>query len=299
MTKYLPLIYVLLFTLFWSLQIFVSKLGFLAGLRLLPFLFQSSLLVFLLLGGYICLTKFKQLRKVPKRVSIRLFWASALHAGLGGLLSTVAILYTTAINVAFLFQFTTVTTAVLAWLILKEKMTKGTIVLVMIGIFLFITSGKLITPHIGDLFALGACIAWSLGNVLIRGVLKENPVDADVSTFFRGVGNLSVAVILIVLVPFYPLVFKSIAQTNLFSLNLFPYIFLNALFVSLLCIFLNRALKVASASYMTIMSSLSPIIVAVLAFAFLHETLNTVQLFGAGFIVFGGIITQYLKIDKH
>jgi len=262
---------------------------------------QSSILVFLFLSGYVFLTKFKELKKVPANVKIKLFLASALHACGGGFFSTSAILYTAAVNVAFLFQFTTVTTIVFAWAILKEKMTRSkmlTVTLVMIGVFLFITNGKLITPHVGDIFALAACIAWSLGNVLIRGIIKKDPVEADVSTFFRGTGNLLLAILLILLFPIYATMFRPTLQVSFFNLNLFPYILLNAIFVSLLCIFLNRALKVASASYMTILSSLSPLAVAVLAFIFLHETLSFIQLLGAGFIVLGGIATQYLKIDK-
>jgi drug/metabolite transporter (DMT)-like permease len=170
----------------------------------------------------------------------------------------------------------------------------------MIGVFLFITNGKLITPHVGDIFAITACIAWSLGNVLIRGIIRKDPVDADVSTFFRAAGNLIIPILFIVLFPIFSQTFKSVFQVNAFSfdIHIFPYIFGSALFVCLLSIFLNRALKVASASYMTILSSLSPIAVAALAFIFLHETLSIVQILGASFIVFGGIITQYLKIDK-
>src|SRR5579872_6024871 len=207
MGNYLPLTYVLLFTLFWSLQIFVSKLGFLAGAQLIPFSLQSSIITLLILGIYIFLTKLKDLKKIPNNVKIKLFFASALHAGIGGLLSSAAVLYTSAINVAFLFQFTTVMTPILAWVLLKEKMTKSkvvTIVLVMIGVFLFVTNGKLITPHFGDILALLACVAWSTGNVLIRGILKKHPVDADVSTLFRPIGGLILLIVFTLLSPLYP-----------------------------------------------------------------------------------------------
>lgn len=302
MDDYLPLVYVLLFTIFWSLQIFISKLGFLAGAQLIPFSLQSSIVTLLLLGAYVFFTKRKELQKVSKKTSVKLYFASALHAGIGGFLSNAAVLYTSAINVAFLFQFTTVATSLLAWVFLKEKMTVSkaiTITLVMIGIFLFVTNGRLITPHFGDILALAVCAAWSTGNVWIRGILKTHPVDADVSTFFRPVGGLSLLLIFIILSPIYPATLRTIFQTNIFDFHLLSYVLLNALFIVLLWIFLNRTLKVASVSYMTILSSLSPIIVAILGFVFLHETLTLIQLIGAFLIVFGGIVTQYLKIDKH
>jgi drug/metabolite transporter (DMT)-like permease len=298
----MALLYVLLFTLFWSLQIFVSKLGFLAGAQLVTFSLQSSIITLLIVCVYLFSVKLKEFKKISKDTGIKLYLASALHAGIGGFLSTAAVLYTSAINVAFLFQFTTVTTPLFAWILLKEKMTKSkvvTIVLVMIGMFLFITRGKLITPHFGDMLALCACLAWSMGNVLIRGILKNHPVDADVSTFYRGIGGLSFLIAFIILSPLYPSSLNSIFHVNYLDSHFFLYVFLNSLFVVLLWIFLNRSLKVASASYMTLMSSLSPLVVAILSFTFLHESLDTIQYIGAGFIIFGGLITHYLKMDKH
>ncbi|HSW47964.1 MAG TPA: DMT family transporter [Candidatus Saccharimonadales bacterium] len=302
MLSYLPLIYVLLATFFWSLDIFVSKLGFLAGAKLIPFNLQSSAITFLILGIYVFLTKLKELKKVPSDVKIKLFFASAIHSGIGGFFGLAAVLYTTAINAAFLFQFTTVTTSILAWLILSEKMTRSkafTIILEMFGIFLFITNGSLITPHFGDVLALITCVAWSTGNVLTRSIIKNNSVDADVATFFRPIGGLTLLILFILASPLYPQTLQSIFHTDVLRFSAFPYVFLDSLFVALLFIFLNRTLKVASASYMTLMASFSPIFVGVLSFIFLHETISTIQLFGAFFIIFGGIITQLLRIDKH
>jgi len=301
MGTYLPLIYVLLFTLFWSLQIFVAKLGYLAGAQLISFTLQSSAITLFLLGIYTILIKNKELKKVPPKLKRKFYLAGAIHAGLGGFLSSAAILYTSAINVAFIFQFTTVTTPTLAWIFLGEKMDRNkivTITLVMIGIFLFVTKGTLITPHMGDIFALIACIAWSSGNVFIRGILKKHSVDADIATFFRPIGGLTLLVLFFLMSPLYPSELKSVFQVNLFDFHLFPYVFINALFIAFTWSFLSRALKVGNASYMSIMSSLSPVIVGILAYAFLHETLSTIQLIGAGFIVFGGLITHYLKFDK-
>jgi drug/metabolite transporter (DMT)-like permease len=293
---------VLLFTLFWSLQIFVSKLGFLHGAQLIPYSLQSSIIILILVVGYIISFKLKEFRKVSKDTGIKLYWASAIHAGVGGLLSFAAVLYTTAINAAFIFQFTTVTTPLFAWLLIKEKMTRSkiiTMILVMIGMLLFITKGKLITPHLGDILALSACVAWSAGNVLIRGILKKHPVDADVSTFYRGIGGLSFLILFIILSPLYPSSLQTIFHGNYLDLHGFLYVFLNALCIVLLWIFLNRSLKIASASYMTLLSALSPLVVAILSFTFLHETVSTIQFFGAGFIIFGGLITHYLKMDEH
>ena len=60
-----------------------------------------------------------------------------------------------------------------------------------------------------------------------------------------------------------------------------------------------RTLKIASASYMTMMSSLTPVLVAILAIVFLKETLVPIQWIGVFLISISGISTQLLKIEKH
>ena len=58
-------------------------------------------------------------------------------------------------------------------------------------------------------------------------------------------------------------------------------------------IFVYRTLKVSTASYLTLMSMLTPVIVSVLAILFLGETLVLVQVIGAGLILISGIVIYF------
>jgi uncharacterized membrane protein len=58
-------------------------------------------------------------------------------------------------------------------------------------------------------------------------------------------------------------------------------------------IFLYRTLKVATASYMTLMSMLTPVIVTLLAIVFLDESLIWVQVIGAALILLSGIMIYF------
>lgn len=297
-----PFVNVLLFSAFWAIQIFVSKLGFLAGAKVIPFTVQSAIFAIAIISTYIYVFKRKQLKGLSKDVLVGLVIANAIHNGLGSFLSNAGVSLTTAINAGFLIQFTTVSTSTLAWLILKERMTKSKIVtisIIMIGTFLLITKGHLNGFRIGDILILLACIAWSTGNILVKKILKKHPIDSDIVTFLRPLSGLPIMLIFIFLAPFYPLPTRVIFQANLFNLSQIIYAFFNGLFAVLLWVFLNRTLKIASASYMTMMSSLTPVLVAFLAIVFLHETLLPIQWVGVVLISISGIITQLLKIEQH
>lgn len=297
-----PLINVLLFSLFWALQIFVTKLGFLAGAQLFTFTLQTGIITFLITSLYVLPRKFSEIKKIPKSTIGLLIFASAVHGGLGGVLSNAGIQLTSAINAGFLFQFTTVSTTTFAWIFLKEQMNFAKILsifAVLIGSFFLITKGQFIVPHIGDIFILLACISWSSANIIIRKTLKKTKISADIVTFLRPVGGLPIVFLFISLSQVYSQSFKQNIPVNLFDFHQIIYVFCNALFVLALTTFLNRTLKVASASYMTIMSSITPIIVAFFAMIFLKENLSFIQLMGICLILSSSIITHYLKVDTH
>lgn len=296
-----PLLNVTLFSVFWAIQIFVSKLAFLKGAEVIPFTIQSGIVASILLTVYILALKKDKLKNLSK-VFVGLFIANAIHNGLGSVFSNAGISLTAAINAAFLIQFTTVTTSLLAWLVLKEKMTTSklfTIITIMVGTFFLITKGQLISPHIGDILILLACLSWSSGNILIKKILKKHAVDSDVVTFLRPISGLPILFGFIAFSPLYPPATQQMFHTNLLDLHLLPYVFFNSLFAVLLWIFLNRTLKIASASYTTMMSSLTPVLVAIMAIVFLKESLIPIQWFGVLLISASGIVTQFLKIDKH
>lgn len=296
-----PLVNVVLFSFFWAVQIFLSKLAFLAGAKVIPFTVQSTIVAIVLLSVYMLWKKRSAFKQLTPKILVALLIANAIHNGFGGFLSNAGISMTTAINAGFLIQFSTVTTSLLAWLILKEKLTFSkaiTLVIIMLGTFLLLTKGQLNSFQLGDLLILLACLSWSLGNVLVRRILKKGQVDSDLISFLRPIAGLPVLLVFVVLAPIYPATTQVIFQQNLFDWQYFGLVFLSGLFMVLLWIFLNRTLKIASASYMTMMSSLTPVLVALLAILFLQETLLPIQWLGVILIGISGIVTQVLKIEK-
>ncbi|MBU1033677.1 DMT family transporter [Patescibacteria group bacterium] len=297
----LAFINVFLFSLFWALQIVVSKMGFLAGAKALPFTIQSGVVSLIFLILVVLPKNYKEILALPKKLLFSLLLANAINFGIGGFLTNYGSALTSAVNAGFLSKFALVTTIFLAWLILKEKITptKIMVVLVMIfGSYLISTKGQLIVPQIGDLFIILSCVAYSTGNVLIRKFIKDTEVSGDVVSFLRPIAGLPVLLFFILLSPLYPASIQSVFAGNYFDFSFYPYAIGSGVFAALLWIFLNRTLKVATASYMSMMSMMTPVFVTILAITFLKEQVTPAQLFGGILIISAGFITHYMGINK-
>lgn len=299
---YSPIINVTLFSTFWALEIFVAKLAFSSGAEILPFSLQSFSLTLLILSVLILPSKWKKLFNIKKHTLVWVLIANAILLGIGGFLASAGLAMTTAINAAFLTHFSTVATVVIAFFVLKEKINTTkilSIILILIGSYLLVTGGAQIAPQTGDILVLLACIAWALGAVINRRILKKTTVDHDIISLLRPVAGIPVIIFFIILSPLYPQPVREIFQANIFQLNNIGYVILHALFISLTWIYANRSLKSGSASYMVMMSSITPIIVTVLAMVFLSELVQYLQFIGIILILASGFLTHLVKTHEH
>ena len=238
----------------------------------------------------------------------RLFWnlflANAIQSGLGTCLSIIGIALTDAINAGFLVKLTVVTTTLFAWLFLKEKMswTKVVVIIIMLsGAYLLTTKGQTLYPRIGDLFILGACFSWSLGNVMVRKALKDHPIKPDVVTIQKLTAALPVFLGLLGFSVFFPEKLWGLSQVLAcceFSPNLMPYALLSGFCLAMAWIYVYRTLKISTASYLTLMSMVTPILVSILAISFLGERFEWVQIIGAAMILLSGLAIYFSDIVK-
>ncbi len=291
-----------MFSIFWALQIFFAKLGFNAGAGVIPFQILTTAIAFLVLVIVILpkvKTQFSQLFKNQRPLFWNLYWANGIQAGLGTSLALVGIALTDAINAGFLVKFTTVTTILFAWIMLKEKMSPlkvVTLILMFLGVYLLTTRGQILIPKPGDIFLIAACVCWSLGSVLVRKFLKDQPLDPDVVTMQKPLASFPILLLLAGI---------AVAYTNLTGIpgDLFScctvssadltYALLTGFCLAMAWIFIYRTLKVSTASYLTLMSMLTPVIVSVLAIIFLGESLVWIQLIGAGLIICSGVVIYF------
>lgn len=287
---------VFLFSIFWALQILLSKMGFMAGAKAVPFTLQSAIVALIFLSLLVFPKKIQKLRALPKKVLWTLLLANAVHFGLGGFFSNSGVALTSAVNAGFLVKFALVTTILLAWIFLREKMTLvkvGAVLIMVLGSYLISTKGQMLVPQLGDLLIVLACFSWSTGNILVKKALKNNNLDGDLISFLRPVAGIPVLLFFILLSPWYPPVIREVFMANYFDLSFYPYVFGSGIFTALLWIFLNRTLQVATASYMTMMSMMTSVFMAFLAVLFLQENIASAQIWGGLLTIFAGIITHY------
>lgn len=292
-----PLFNVLAFSIFWAMQIFITKLAFLKGARLFPFTIQSALFS----GGIMLIAVLprcrRDLRSMKLPILLGVLCANAIHNGLGGFLANMGTARASATNAAFVMQCSTVTTTLMAWLILGEPLSRekiATVALIIFGSFLLLTDGLVAKPGVGELLLLFACISWSTGNVSIRWLLKKTFIKSDVVSLLRPIAGLPVFIALFGISHLWSHSTPTIEQ-HILDTTALGYAAWNGLLCALVWIFLNRTLEVASASYMTAMCSLTPVFVGALAIPFLGERLSIVQFFGGGLIVCSSLIVHRLK----
>ena len=302
-----PLFNILMFSGFWALQIFVTKLAFNSAAQVLSFQLLSIgvalvVLAIMLLPGFG--GDFKSLYRETPELFWKLFFANGIQSGLGTCLSIIGISLTSAINAGFLVKLATVTTILFAWLILKERLTVIKIVLVfsmLSGAYLLTTKGQILLPRVGDLYILGACVCWSLGNVLVRKHLRSQPIKVEVVTFQKPLAGLPVVLVLVSLALWTPEIFGSLSQVLSCCkppLTVLPHTIGNGFLLAMTWTYLNNTLKISSASYMTMMSMITPVIVSLLAMIFLGETLIWIQILGAGLIIMSGVVTYFSGISN-
>lgn len=294
-----------MFSAFWAFQIFVAKLGFIAGATVLPFQVVMVLTAMVTLAVLILPRSGPELGNLFKHhpgIFWRIFLANGLQAGLGTCLSIIGIAMTDAINAGFLVKLATVSTIIFAWLLLKENMSRLKIAVVFVmlfGAYLLTTKGQTLLPKIGDLFILGACICWSLGNVMVRKILSTQAVHADAVTMQKPMASLPVFLALVGISVYYPGILgnlKDVLQCCAFSQAYIPYAVGSGFFLGMAWIYLYRTLHIATASYMTLMSMATPIIVSVLAVVFLNEKLVGLQIVGGGLIILSGVAIYFSDI---
>jgi len=294
-----PFTNVFLFSLAWALQLFISKLAFEAGAHPITFLLQNLWVNWFVTAVIVLPVRWKELKDLEGKVLKRIILANTIHFGFGSFFCYAGLALTTATNAGFLVKFSLITTLLIARIILKEKMTISktcAATVMLIGMYLLSTKAKLIVPKAGDLLILLACVAWSTGDVLIRKVLREKPVSGEIVAFLRPISGFPVILFFVILAPFYPEALQSTFQVDFFSFRFFGYVCLAGVSTAVLTLFLNRSLKIASASYTVMISMMTPVFVAFFAYIFLHERILPIQIIGAVLIIVSGIITHIMKV---
>ncbi|MCY6960660.1 DMT family transporter [Clostridium brassicae] len=198
--------------------------------------------------------------------------------------------YTQASTSAVIFSSNAVFTVPFAYLILKEKVDKMTLislVVSIIGVVIIFNPSKMMagskggTDLLGITLALGAAIAWSLFTVISKmKIEKYGGYIFNCFVFYFG----AIMVLIILLVTGRP-IFSGIEKESILVL-LYMGIFIKALGY----IFYLGAIKMTSAVTASMVFLIKPALATVLAVAILGEKITASMLIGIGLIIVGSYI---------
>jgi uncharacterized membrane protein len=131
---------------------------------------------------------------------------------------------------------------------------------------------------------------------MVRKFLKNQPLDPDVVTMQKPLASLPVLLLLVGLVSAYTN-FSTTPDPLFRCCSIKPadfiYGVLTGICLAMAWIFIYRTLKVSTASYLTLMSMMTPVLVSILAIIFLGESLLMIQAVGAGLIIISGVMIYY------
>lgn len=177
-------------------------------------------------------------------------------------------------------------TFLFAYIFLGEKLTLKKIILALVilfGAFLLTTKGQKLIFSLGDIFTLTEAALIAFGNTILGklAVKRMSPNLSASASFFIGVIPLAL-IALFNRAIYWP---KSLALIILLALTYF-----------VLHLLRFRAYQYASAAYLTMMYSLTPVFVSFMAIPILKEVLTPIQIAGGILIVLAGVAVEKLKI---
>ena len=279
--------------LLWSLTqiiltagvILVMKFAFNTGVDPLNFSYQILIVAALILFAYGLYKEPKQIFHLPIETISMVALIGVIGGGLVYALNGLGLKYSSATNFSFLIQTNVFFTAMLAFFFLKEnlKITKIVLLVMLIaGIYLITTKGNFIIPSRGDILLLLGSLAYAIANIMAKVTLRSVP--AITFTAYRILfGGLSLILFLILIGRF------SVEINWLWTMGVGVMIAVGTLAI-------HKVLGYATASYMSMMSTITPVLTTIAAWTFLGETMSTTQLIGGGFIILAGIFINQKNI---
>ena len=279
------LLYVSIFSCAWALNIFLNKLALNAGAHALTYTIQTSFLSSLLICAYLLKTQGKKVFHIPSGIILRLI-GLGITVGAAYILGILSLQFTTSINYGFLIKSTILFTTILAWIVLNEQLTKSKIILLIVfivGAYLISTGGKVLLPHFGDLLVLAAAFCFSSAVIVTKPLFKH--INSDIISGYRLIFS---SLVLVLLIPVF--------HINIFVVQEPLNILVVGFSTVILALYLNKTLSVASASYLTMMSMLTPVVVSILGFFVLNESMNSFQILGGLLTIACGVIAHKLEV---
>jgi len=200
---------------------------------------------------------------------------------------------TTAGRAAFLHKTLPIYAIILAFIFLKEKITKKQLIaigLMLIGLLLIELNNITGSMRMGDLLVLFAAVLWAIENTIAKKVMLEKESNWVVTFSRMFFGSLIL----------FALIFISGKTNLLFSLTSqqIIYILISGIFLFLYVLTWYWGLKYINLSKASTILLLAPVISLILGFIWLNEQIFILQLIGSALILIGAYVTAKTESEK-
>jgi uncharacterized membrane protein len=129
-------------------------------------------------------------------------------------------------------------------------------------------------------------------------VLRDTSVSGESASLIRPLAGTPLLTLMVLSSNLLPQQIRQTFSGNLLEFTALDLVIMRGAAAALLTIFLNRTLKLATASYMAIMSTLTSIFVVILALVFLDERISLLQAGGGILIILSGTLAYRFKFEK-
>jgi drug/metabolite transporter (DMT)-like permease len=258
--------------------------------------YQLTFLRFLI-GGLILLPfsiKEIKAKKLKFHLNDYMFFlfTGILCVAIGMTLFQLAVLYAKASTVAIVFSANPMFTVPFAFFILKEAITKKTILALgfsLVGIVFILDPFNIVADYKGILLAVLSAVAFSLYSVI--GKLRINKYGSYISNCFTFLFGDFVLLLGLLL-------FKVPITSGINSSNILQVLYLGIVVTGLGYVFYFLAMKETSAIAASTVFFIKPALAPLLALIILHESLPLNTLIGIMLILTGSYISILLKSKK-
>lgn len=276
-------LYVFLMSLAWALNVVVAGYT-IVELKVNPFVYggQTLLSAAVLFGIVIIFKNQKGSQlKLTQRDIVWMFLLGVLANGIGNYFGLQGI-ENSPTNYAFLVKTSIVFAIGLEIILRQQKFSTPRVllgVLLLLGAYLISTNGRWIIPQKEDTYTLIAAACFGSVSVLSKTINKRN--SPEYMALFRSVaGGIVLFGIALLL------------GEDIFKAEAIEWGILGGVFVFLLFLFLYKTLEIKSASYLSMMSMMFSVMVALLQYSIFGITLGFWQIIGATIIILAVILLE-------
>lgn len=262
----------------------IARLAYASGeINPLSYSMNVLLITIIFFSAFTVLRK-EPIRGFSKPIWLRLFVLSILATAVGMGIYFMGINYTTAINTSFITRLQVPFTAMFAFFMIGDRLTRRQIwatILMLTGGYSIMFGFDLIVPNFGDLLILSSSVLFGFTHTYFKKELAHE-VSLFTVLFYRswiGVGLLAISV------------FIALREVAFQALTTVPhFVVLQAAAYSFYVYGLYYGIKKIGPGPTTIFFLIAPLITVSLAFIVLKETMVATQGIGAALILMGSYL---------